>query len=130
MGKENDRGSGRGNLKSLPARGSKSISVRIPSAMEVIREAPSSDAYIPLSTHQSQTPESFYSGPPVLYHHSPSATLQIHASDVAAAPAFSGFAEGAPVNHVNGSAIANGDHEEEEDREISIPNVDIWVTSE
>ena len=98
--------------------------------MEVIHEVPSSDAYIPLLTHQSQTPESFYSDPPILYHHSPSATLQLRASNVVVAPVFSGFAGGAPINRANGSATANGDHEEEEDRELSIPNVDIWVTSE
>jgi nucleotide-sensitive chloride channel 1A len=98
--------------------------------MEVIREAPSSDSYIPLSTHQSQTPESFYSGPPVLYHYSPSATLQIHPSDLAAAPALSGLGEGTPVNHVNGSPSVNGDDASDADRELSIRNIDIWVTSE
>lgn len=98
--------------------------------MEVIHEALSSDSYIPLSTHQSQTPESYYSGPPVLYHHSPSATLLIHISDLNAAPAFSGLAEGTSLNHVNGSATTNGDDLSDEDRELSIRNIDIWVTSE
>ncbi len=97
--------------------------------MEVIHEAPTPDSYIPLSTHQSQTPESFYSGPPVLYHRS-WATLRIHSSDITTDSPFSGFAEGTHPNPVNVPATVNGDRAPEEDQELSIPNVDIWVTSE
>lgn len=106
--------------------------------MELIHQAPTTSSFTPLAVHQSQTPESFYSGPPVLYHHSPSATLSLHASDLAAAPALSALANGARRGANGTAAVAvNGDgaaaeeeEEEDEDEEIEIPGVDVWVTSE
>ena len=109
--------------------------------MEIIHQAPTSSSFTPLAVHQSQTPESFYSGPPVLYHHSPSASLSLHASELAAAPALSGLANGAHRSAngtstvaVNGHGAADQEEEEEEeeegDEEIEITGVDVWVTSE
>ena len=109
-----------------------------PSKMEIIHDPPKAESFTPLATYQSQTPESFFSGPPVLYHHSPSATLSLHKSDLESAPILSRLAEGAhkTANGTSSSAV-NGNthhHEEEEDadddEEISIPDIDIWVTSE
>lgn len=103
--------------------------------MEVIHETPTSSSFTPLAVHQSQTPESFYTGPPVLYHHSPSAFLSLHASDLAAAPALSNLANGAHRSS-NGTSTAavNGDSAAEEagpeDEDIEIAGVDVWVTSE
>lgn len=114
--------------------------------MEIIHKPPTPSSFTPLLTHQSQTPSSFYSGPPVLHHHSPSASLFFHASDLSAAPALSGLANGARRG-VNGSAAAaadvavNGhgaaeeregdeDDNEDEDEEFEIEGVDVWVTSE
>ena len=113
--------------------------------MEIIHQPPTPSSFTPLLTHQSQTPSSFYSGPPVLHHHSPSASLFFHASDLSAAPALSGLANGAR-RRVNGSAAAvdvavNGhgaaeeregdeDDNEDEDEEFEIEGVDVWVTSE
>lgn len=103
--------------------------------MEIIHQAPTSSSFTPLAVHQSQTPESFYSGPPVLYHHSPSASLYLHASDLAAAPALSGLANGAHRSANGTAAVAVNGHdaaeeEEDEDEEIEIVGVDVWVTSE
>ncbi|KAL9070515.1 MAG: hypothetical protein Q9161_004812 [Pseudevernia consocians] len=108
--------------------------------MEAIHQSPSSSSFTPLAVHQSQTPESFYSGPPVLYHHSPSASLWLHASDLAAAPALSSLANGAHRSANGTSTVAVNGHgaaeeeeeedEEEEDEEIEIAGVDVWVTSE
>ena len=105
--------------------------------MERISTAPTNASFTPLSVHQSQTPSSFYSGPPVLYHHSPSATLSIRAHDLAAAPALSGLAEGAHRRANGAASVVNGgdgageeEVEEEEDEEIEIAGVDVWVTSE
>jgi len=99
--------------------------------MEVLHSAPTTSSFTTLSTHQSQTPESFFGGPPVLYHRSPSATLKTHASDLAAAPALSGLAEGAH-RHSNGTPAINGNAESDEqyDEEIEVQGVDVWVTSE
>lgn len=108
-----------------------------PLTMEIIHQAPTSSSFTPLAVHQSQTPESFYSGPPVLYHHSPSASLYLHASDLAAAPALSGLANGArrgangtAAVAVNGHDAADGEDGDDEDEEIEIVGVDVWVTSE
>lgn len=106
--------------------------------MEIIHRAPTSSSFTPLAVHQSQTPESFYSGPPVLYHHSPSATLLLHASDLAAAPALSGLANGARRSANGTSSVALNGHSaaekeeerEQDDEEIEIAGVDVWVTSE
>lgn len=103
--------------------------------MEVLRTPPSASSFTPLSEHQSQTPQSFYSGPAILYHHSPSATLKIHARDLDSAPALSGFANGAHRNtngHATAPVTVNGDAtpEEEQDEEVELANMDVWVTSE
>ncbi|KAL2040528.1 hypothetical protein N7G274_006507 [Stereocaulon virgatum] len=102
--------------------------------MEVIHTPPTHDSFTPLSIHQSQTPESFFSGPPVLYHHSPSATLSLHRSDLDAAPAFSSLAAGTrPHRSSNGTSRPVNGHShdaEDVDEEYEIPNIDIWVTSE
>lgn len=105
--------------------------------MEVIRSPPLHGSFTPLSAHQSQTPESFFSGPPVLHHHSPYTTLSLHKSDLDSAPTLSGLVAGAHrSSSANGtSGAVNGhNHEgeagEEEDEEIEIAGVDVWVTSE
>ncbi len=99
--------------------------------MEVLHSAPTTSSFTPLPTHQSQTPDSFFDGPPILYHHSPSATLKTHASDLAAAPALSVLARGVH-RHSNGTAAINETTEDEDqhDEEIEIQGVDVWVTSE
>ena len=96
--------------------------------MEAISQAPTSSSFTPLSTHESETPTSFFSGPPVLYHHSPNAQLLIHRSDLAAAAAFSRFSADPQSDYTNGAAT-NGDSSEHDDEEVAI-EVDIWVTSE
>ena len=98
--------------------------------MEIIHDAPTAASFVPLSTHQSQTPESFFNGPPVLYHHSPSAKLSIRSTELTFAPILSKlFADS--LLPTNGSAPAvNGDIADVEDRELSVEGVEVWVTSE
>ena len=105
--------------------------------MEVIRTPPLHGSFTPLSAHQSQTPESFFSGPPVLHHHSPYTTLSLHKGDLDSAPILSGLVAGAHrSSSANGTSRAinghshEGEAEEEEDEEIEIAGVDVWVTSE
>jgi len=98
--------------------------------MEVIHTTPTTGSFVPLSTHQSQTPESFFSGPPVLYHHSPAATLKTHASELVTAPALHSLFDlsQAPVN---GTAAVNAyPRDAEEEHEVEAEGVDIWVSSE
>lgn len=106
-------------------------SKHIRKAMEVSYSPPSADSFTPLSVHQSQTPESFFSGPPVLYHHSPSTTLLINTDDLESAPALVELTGGVQ-SRTNGTAgHVNGDSDAEEaGQELSIPNIDVWITSE
>jgi len=111
--------------------------------MEVIHASPTHSQFSSLSEHQSRTPSSFYSGPPILYHHSPGATLLIHASELDASPTLSALAIGAQRTS-NGTAapaafngIGNGNGGAEEsaegggtDEEIEIRGIEVWVTSE
>ncbi|KAI4086806.1 MAG: hypothetical protein LQ339_008989 [Xanthoria mediterranea] len=98
--------------------------------MEVLNSAPVESQFTPLSTHQSQTPSSFYSGPPVLYHHSPSTTILINSHDLESAPIFRKLVS--PQQQSNGSAhhAATEDQTEDLGHEITIQGVDVWVTSE
>ena len=109
--------------------------------MEVLHSAPTASSFTPLSTHQSQTPDSFFTGPPILHHHSPSATLKIHSHDLAATPALSGLAAGIQQRRpndtslssaaiVNGHAEGQGEDEGGSGEELEITGVDVWVTSE
>lgn len=98
--------------------------------MEVIHTTPTTESFVPLSTHQSQTPESFFSGPPVLYHHSPAATLKTHASELVTAPTLHSLF-GLSQAPVNGNAAVNAyPHDAEEEHEVEAQGVDIWVSSE
>ncbi|KAI4254380.1 MAG: hypothetical protein L6R42_007220 [Xanthoria sp. 1 TBL-2021] len=97
--------------------------------MEVLNSAPTESQFTPLSTHQSQTPSSFYSGPPVLYHRSPSTTILINSHELESAPAFQKLVS--PQQRSNGSAHpATEDEPEDLGHEITIRGVDIWVTSD
>ena len=98
--------------------------------MEIIHEAPTNDSFIPLSTHQSQTPDSFFSGPPVLYYISLAATLRTQANELASFPALQPLFEHGEAP-VNGTGATNGDPlGEEESREVEAQEIDVWVSSE
>ena len=98
--------------------------------MEALQTAPEESAFIPLAEHQSRTPSSFYSGPPVLHYHSQSCKVVILERDLLATPILNAL-RGA--NHT-----ANGDNilsdaaqgQDGESTEIAIDGVETWVTSE
>ncbi|KAL9025086.1 MAG: hypothetical protein Q9196_006037, partial [Gyalolechia fulgens] len=98
--------------------------------MEILHSAPSESEFMPLSTHQSQTPPSFYSGPPVLHHFSPSSTLRINSTDLQNAPAFSTFTSHTKQQANGFTHAATDNSTEDEGHEARIENVDIWVTSD
>ena len=92
--------------------------------MEVIHESPQHSSFIPLSEHQSQTPQSFYSGQPVLHYQSAGADL------VAAKSGFHtslGLSKLAGYTNVEQGNAENGDNSGED---IVLKDIDIWVTSE
>ena len=90
--------------------------------MEVIHEAPEKSTFTPLFEFQSQTPESFFSTP-VLYHQTSSARIVVLQSELDLSPAIS------KLQHA-GSASAGVDRDSEEDHEVVIDDVEVWITSE
>ncbi|KAL8709744.1 MAG: hypothetical protein Q9220_005530 [cf. Caloplaca sp. 1 TL-2023] len=98
--------------------------------MEVLHTAPNHDQFTPLSSHQSQTPASFYSGPPVLHHYSPSSTILTTSHDLASSPAITALAP-RTWPQTNGSASHTvEENSEDAGEEVSIQGIDIWVTSD
>jgi nucleotide-sensitive chloride channel 1A len=93
--------------------------------MEVLRTAPDTSSFVPLAEHQSRTPSSFHSGPPVLHYHSQRCKVVILERDLLATPA---------LNALRGeSAAATADRPAQDDaneKEIAIEGVDAWVSSE
>ena len=104
--------------------------------MEMLQEAPKSSNFIPLSEHQSATPASFYSGPPVLHYHSDRCKVVILERDLNTSPALTALARQAQEAPASAEPVTNGDgnHAEVDDDDVVrwkvINNVDVWVTSE
>ncbi|KAI9930055.1 hypothetical protein ASPWEDRAFT_101458 [Aspergillus wentii DTO 134E9] len=91
--------------------------------MEPLHAAPETASFVLLAEHQSRTPSSFHSGPPVLHYHNKQCKVVILERDILANP---------PLNAIRGAA-ANGSGaatEEAEEKEIAIDGVDVWVTSD
>lgn len=99
--------------------------------MEVLREAPKISSFIPLVEHQSATPASFYSGPPVLHYYSDRCKVLVLDRDLSSVPALAEFASASTGESGTSGSATNGDstHESEEVQK-TIEDVDIWVTSE
>lgn len=91
--------------------------------MEPLHTTPETSSFVLLADHQSRTPASFHSGPPVLHYHSKQCKLVIFERDLVSVPALNAIrAE---------SASANGSVEDsDEGKEVVINGVDVWVTSE
>ncbi|OJJ72459.1 hypothetical protein ASPBRDRAFT_540108 [Aspergillus brasiliensis CBS 101740] len=89
--------------------------------MESITAPPDTTTFIPLAEHQSRTPSSFHSGPPILYSHHQNCKLVLLEREVLAVPALGALRD---------ASTANGTTEDAEDKEIVIPGVNVWVTSE
>ena len=96
--------------------------------MEPLHTPPETSSFVLLADHQSRTPASFHSGPPVLHYHSKQCKLVVFEHDLVSVPALNAIrAEGS----VSTSVPANGDLENgDEGREVVITGVDVWVTSE
>ncbi|MCJ1264788.1 hypothetical protein MMC22_004663 [Lobaria immixta] len=91
--------------------------------MERFEGALNTEDFTDIDEHLSQTPESFYSGKPILYYSCLSASLVISRADLDFAPLLLSYAD-ASIPDGNGSSPTGGDSE------ITIAGIDIWVTSE
>ncbi|OJD10045.1 hypothetical protein ACJ73_09962 [Blastomyces percursus] len=107
--------------------------------MEVLHNPPESSSFILLAEHQSHTPASFYSGPPILHHLSERCKIVILERELDKSSALSGLrpkARGAEA--VNGISVAETSvsatvpaaASSDGEKEIVIDGVDVWVTSE
>lgn len=97
--------------------------------MEVLTAAPSRGSFTPLAEHQSTTPASFTSGPPVLHYHSGRCKVILLESELSTAPALSNLAAKAKQSQSNGSET-NGTDTDTDPSQRTIENVNVWVTSE
>lgn len=103
--------------------------------MEIILQAPEVTAFVPLIEHQSATPASFYSGPPVLHYHSQRCKVIVHESDLNKSAAVQRLAQGGEKLSTNGNS-SNGDDAgvlppaEDTSAQRIVGNIDVWVTSE
>jgi chloride channel, nucleotide-sensitive, 1A len=106
-------------------------------AMEILREAPNINSFIPLSDHQSTTPASFYSGPPVLHFHSSRCKVLILERDLSLSAPLAALAPdalhaqelGANGHRLNAHTNSE-DNMAEEDGQRLIEDVEVLVTSQ
>ncbi len=99
--------------------------------MEVLHEPPALDSFTPLTTHQSQTPTSFYEGPPVLHHRAQDAQLVISTHDLHSTPALSNLRAPTDLPTRNGHTDSNHDRDHDDPNpDIVLHGLDIYVTSE
>ncbi|OJD10142.1 hypothetical protein AJ78_08724 [Emergomyces pasteurianus Ep9510] len=102
--------------------------------MEVLHHPPEASSFIPLAEHQSHTPASFYSGPPILHHLSERCKIVILERELSKSTALSGLRPNATqaevTNGTSATVVSTAATSPDGDNEIVIDGVDIWVTSE
>ncbi|ODH38131.1 hypothetical protein ACO22_02545 [Paracoccidioides brasiliensis] len=107
--------------------------------MEVLHNPPEPSSFIPLSEHQSHTPASFYSGPPILHHLSERCKIVILERELNKSAALRGLRSHATGTEATNGAPSAGDEtstpahtcaSSEEDTEIVLEDIDVWVSSE
>jgi nucleotide-sensitive chloride channel 1A len=104
--------------------------------MEPLRSAPEASSFVLLADHQSRTPASFHSGPPVLHYHSKQCKLVILERDLLSTPALNAIrgstptANGSSDHTASNNATADGEEGQGQETELVVDGVDVWVTSE
>lgn len=100
-------------------------------ALEIISDPPATDSFTPLTSHQSQTPESFFGAKPVLHYEDKRAKVVTSKNQLDRLPVFSDSSSD-HTKTSNGAADtaddANGHAAGTED--VLISDIGIWVTSE
>jgi nucleotide-sensitive chloride channel 1A len=105
--------------------------------MEILLSPPEPSAFIPLAEHQSRTPESFYSGPPILHYLSERCKVVILERELRDSAALRGL-HGAGIQprasngeSANTSSTSRGDDGNADlEKNVIMDGVDVWVTSE
>src|SRR5690349_1313065 len=99
--------------------------------MEVLNDAPDTGSFIAIAEHQSTTPASFHSGPPVLHYYSDRCKVIVLEHELQSAPALANF-----VSKATSRAHSNDREQQEAEDEANgtdsaqktIEEVDVWVT--
>ena len=104
--------------------------------METLIEAPKPTSFIPLIEHQSSTPASFYTGPPVLHYYSECSRLIVLGHEAQSIPALAPLlslstsqTQAEQFPETNGTST-NGDGTGATGKQKVIENLDVWVTSD
>jgi nucleotide-sensitive chloride channel 1A len=97
--------------------------------METLREAPRASSFTPLLEHQSATPASFYTGPPVLHYYSDRSKIIVLENEITAVAAFEPFLRNVTTQSEANGTETNGDNTHHAKEKV-IEDVDVWVTSE
>lgn len=101
--------------------------------LQVITSAPDTSTFLPLKDYQSSTPESFFSGPQVLYYHNKDCRLLISAATLSSTNIFSNFSSAATASVQTTSAtpstsVSGADESIQDfDDQTSLP-ISIYVT--
>lgn len=99
--------------------------------METVTEAPQTSSFVPLAEHQSTTPASFHSGPPVLHYYSDRCKVIVLEEDLEFSPALSNLvSKASQPAHSNEPSEQNGDSNGTSAGQKKLEDVDVWVTSE
>ena len=87
-------------------------------ALEPIQTPPSLDDFTLLSSHQEQTPGTFFGGKPVLHLHSPGATVKISKQDLEAQSSLAALLPSGATSPIDNT-----------EDPVRISGVGVWVTS-
>jgi len=103
--------------------------------MDVLHEPPKASSFTPLAEHQSTTPASFYSGPPVLHYYSDRSKLIVLEHEVESISAFTPLLQHATsASQPHSNAETNGHDADSQPQAPStqkvLDDVDVWVTSD
>jgi chloride channel, nucleotide-sensitive, 1A len=88
--------------------------------METVETPPTLDSFTPLDEHQSQTPDTFFGGTPVLH---------LHCSDVKVLVSRKSLGEYSLLQSLLPSQDQSQRQEQDSDEEVVISGVELWVSS-
>ncbi|EXJ93653.1 hypothetical protein A1O1_02045 [Capronia coronata CBS 617.96] len=102
--------------------------------MEVLRDPPKASTFVPLHEHQSATPASFYTGPPVLHYYSDRSKLIVLEPEISDVAAFAPLLEHSTTqsesdSHANGTET-DGHAADHQAQQKVVEDLDVWVTSD
>ena len=118
---------------------------KMPTSLDPLTTPPDPQSHTPLHAHQSTTPPSFFSGPPVLHLLCRNSSLLVSKAQWRVHSVLHGLGGGeggdgeeavgindvaAGVALVNGHGNGHGDGSRNDASEIVLTGVDVWVTSE